>query len=146
MSKITLYRKSNLMLMVRKFKILIDGKEHGVISNGEEIEVEIPPDADELHIKIMNYVSKPIKLNQNESGKYVVTQSVLSTLTTYGMILFGGLFFIFKFVLDNHQPIFLYTAMPFFILSIFYSTAGRNNVILVTEEEEPADSNAHNDE
>ncbi len=121
------------MLMARKFKIYIDEEVHSSIADGEQLEINIPPNSEELTVKIMNYWSKPISLNFNDSKKYVIKQNRVSTAATYLLVFFAVLHFITEFTKPIEPPIFLLCAIPFLLLQIYYSTFGRHNVILVEE-------------
>jgi len=129
MTQITLYRKPNLMLMARKFKILIDGIEINTISDGGELTIDLEDDAKELTVKVMNYSCKPLLLDKVDNENYVIRQNLFSTIVTFGMIIFAALFFISKMAANYEQPIFLYIAIPFFLLSGYYSSFGRNQVL-----------------
>jgi len=129
MSILTLKRKSNFILMGRKFKIYINDNLFDSISDGEIKKIDIPSNSKELTVKVMNYKSKPIVLNSLESETYVIRQNLIATLATY----IGGLcvviFFLSKFVLEQEQRIFFYISTPFLLVSIYYSTIGRRSVI-----------------
>jgi len=131
MSVLTLHRKSNLMLMGRKFNIYIDGELYDKISNGETMNIELPENSKALTVKVMSYESKPINLNLKENESYSLKQNLISDITTYLMVLFGALFFFFDLVLEKHQPIFLYCSALFVIFSMYYSTLGRRNVLIL---------------
>ncbi len=141
MKTINLHRKSNLMLMGRKFKIYIDQKECDSINDGEIKQIEIPQDAKELTVKIMNYKSKPISLNVNDSESYVIKQNLVSTITTYLMILFAAIFFVSKFVIEKEQVLFLYICTPFVLISIYYSTFGNRSVIQLEKVKDSSKTN-----
>lgn len=126
---ITLERKSNLMLMGRKFKIYIDNTLFDTISDGEKKDIELPDDSIALTIKVMNYSSKPLPLNSTLNESYLIRQSMTSTIVTSFMILFSALYLGSKFIFKNTEPILLYLAAPFFLVSIYYSTIGRSKVI-----------------
>jgi hypothetical protein len=115
--------------MGRKFKIYIDDILHDDISNGEIKKIDVPPNSKELTIKVMNYTSKPITLGSLDSESYSIRQNLISTITTYIMVVFAAIFFMTKVILEQEQPIFLYIATPFFLISIYYSTIGRKNVL-----------------
>ncbi len=129
MGTLTLKRKSNFILMGRKFKIYIDDHLVDSISNGEVKRINIPLNSKELTVKVMNYKSKPITLDSLEFETYVIRQNLIASITTYVVGLFVALFFLSKFVLEQEQLIFLYIAAPFLLISIYYSTIGRRNII-----------------
>ena len=117
------------MLMGRKFKIYIDDNLQDEIHNGEIKEIEIPPNSKELTIKVMNYISKPIILEFLDSESYEIKQNLVSNIATYIIIVFAFIFFMTKFLLEHEQSIFLYIAVPFCLISIYFSTIGRRNVL-----------------
>lgn len=129
MESVTLYRKSNFMLMARKFKIYIDNNRFGDISDGEQKIIEIPAESNQLTVKVMNYVSKPITMKDSET--YEISQSIISVVTTFLMIISVGIYMFTKYLAKNEQPMFLYIAAPFVLISLYYSTFGRKNVIQV---------------
>jgi hypothetical protein len=131
MSTVTLKRKSNPMLMARKFKIYIDNKPYDSIINGELKRFDIPPNSKELTVRVMNYSSNPISLDPLDSEQYVIKQNLFSTIVTSIVIVFAAIFFTLKFIFEQEHRIILYIAAPFVLISLYYSTIGKKSVIQI---------------
>ena len=133
MNNITIKRTSNVVLMARNFKILVDGVLVDKIGDGETKTIILPPNSSKLTVKIMNYETRPKKVCNDNSYKFTIKQNIISTITTIGMMFFALIYFITKYIMEQEQKIFLFIAVPFFFGQIYYSTFGRKDVVQMVD-------------
>lgn len=130
--KLTLTRKLNFALSGRKFKVIIDGEEVDELSTNQTKTIEISDAAQELKINVMNYESKRINLSAvHDNDLLEIKQNVLSTISSILVAIGAGAFLISKFIFENENPVILYVVFPFVVLSIYFSTLGRKQVIQI---------------
>lgn len=134
--KITLKRKTNIALGGRKFKIIVDGQEVNEIANAETKTIELPLEAKELKIKVMNYESNVYDVSSENETFLEIKQNVISTASSLIFALLICIFFVFKFMLDQDKPVVLFFALPCVATSIYFSTFGRKKVIQIKKIEE----------
>lgn len=130
--KLTLTRKLNFALSGRKIKVIIDGEEVDELSTNQTKTIEISDAAQELKINVMNYESKRINLSAvHDNDLLEIKQNVLSTISSILVAIGAGAFLISKFIFENENPVILYVVFPFVVLSIYFSTLGRKQVIQI---------------
>lgn len=134
MEKIIIHRESNLVLMARKFQILINGKKIDTISDGETKEITLPDEPAALTIKIMLYESKPVVIGKDFPNEYIIKMNFISNIFTYLTIFIGISLLTISYIIPTKINIFWFLAMiPLLLGDTYFYTFGRRKVIQVTE-------------
>lgn len=133
MTTIRLKRKSEVENKMRNFKILLNGKEIGKISDGELKDFSIEPGKHTLTAKIDWCSSKPLELNMSSNETMYVT--VGSYRSSKKLLLFISFVLLVHLValtfFDWHYLAFL--LVPALCYMIYFITFGKKNYLVLKE-------------
>lgn len=131
MTHVTITRLSNFILLGRTFKIKIDGEIVTTIANKETKTISLPENSSEMTVKIMQYESRPMKIDNIHSNNYSIKMKKLTNLFSYGLMLTAPPYLITSFVDEGKNQLFIFLLLPFLLGNIYYMTIGRRDVIQI---------------
>lgn len=92
MPKITITREKNYLGMIRKFKVYLNEKQIGTVSNGGTSEFEIPEGNHQLYCK-QDFLNVPIPIDfhvKNDDSKKFITSYEKTNLSMF-LLIFGSM-------------------------------------------------------
>jgi hypothetical protein len=133
MAKIGITRKNEWINRFRNYRIYLDGKKIGTISNNETLEFELPSGQHTLNAKIDWCGSRTCSFSVNEIERKEFSISGFK----YASFLTGitGGIIALHFILINLFEIdfLIWLIIPAFLLLGYYFTIGRNEYLIIEE-------------
>lgn len=132
-ASITVNRSHEYLNTVRDFKVLVDGKKVGWISDGQTKTFNVPAGQHELKFEL-DWTSSGVEtfnLDEGESKLFTVSGFRIARwiipVAIVSMILAPILAGIF------HAPMFHLLTLPIFLLLVYYLTFGRKKYLSITQ-------------
>jgi hypothetical protein len=133
MAIIKIQRTSDYINAVRNYRLFIDGKKIGTLSNGQRKEFEIPPGQHTLVAKI-DWCSSPnlsIVINETDSKTYIVGSIKYWKWFLPLVLMICTLTLILPHAPYSYYKLFL--LLPIFLFLIYYLTFGRKKYLTLQE-------------
>ncbi len=136
-TKIIISRSSEWMNRLRTYKVFINGKQAGTVKNGGSEEFAVEPGVNSVQCKVDWYSSQPFNVDVKEGEtNYLRVKSGIKYYWLFMVAIIVGVFIMFSYKGNPDKPqwvtpVTLILLIPGALYSLYYTTLGRKNFLLV---------------